>query len=244
VAAASTLFVSDLHLSRERPGIVTAFEAFATGPAREAEALYVLGDLVDAWLGDDVLDADPFAARIAAAFGALSASGVKLFFQHGNRDFLLRDEFARRAGGTLLPGEQVRDLYGTPTLLLHGDELCTDDVSYQALRRQVRDRAWQEGFLARPLGERIAQARGLREASDAAKAGKDMAIMDASEAAVIAAFRRHGVRRMIHGHTHRPARHIHMVDGVACERHVLADWYERASFLRCDASGCETHVLP
>jgi UDP-2,3-diacylglucosamine hydrolase len=173
----------------------------------------------------------------------LSDAGVPVFFQHGNRDFLLRDDYTRRAGGTLLPEFHVQSLYGTPTLLLHGDQLCTDDFAYQALRRQVRGSEWQDNFLALPLSERKAQARDLREASDAAKAEKSMDIMDANESAVVQAFRTHGVRRMIHGHTHRPATHLHDVDGRQCERYVLADWYERGSYLECDAGGCRMRML-
>lgn len=240
----STLFISDLHLAPTRPARVQEFQRFLRGPARDAEALYVLGDLVDAWLGDDVLAVDRFAQDVAAEFRALSDAGVQLFLQHGNRDFLLREGFAHAVGATLLPEYAIIDLYDTPTLILHGDQLCTDDWAYQEFRRQVRAVAFQDDFLALPLAQRIERARALREASDAAKAEKSMAIMDANADAIAQAFRRHGVRRMIHGHTHRPAHHTHHIDGVRRDRYVLADWYERASYLACDHAGCEAHVLP
>jgi len=239
----SILFISDLHLSPSRPAMVERFHSLLRGPARDAEAVYVLGDLFDAWLGDDLLSRDPFARNIAGEFRALTDAEVALYFQHGNRDFLLGEAFAEHTRGTLLPEYHVIDLYDTRTLLLHGDQLCTDDTAYQAFRSEAPDPEWQDASLALPLAERIERARGLREASDAAKAEKSMEIMDANDSAIIAAFRQHGVTRMIHGHTHRPARHAHRVDGRVCDRYVLADWYEQASYLECDAGGCRTHVV-
>jgi UDP-2,3-diacylglucosamine hydrolase len=233
----ATLFIADLHLSPTRPAIVDAFADFLRGPARAAEALYVLGDLFDYWLGDDQLS-EPFAAQIAGALAALSRAGVRICVQHGNRDFLLDGQFEQRSGATLLPEYHLAELYGTRTLLTHGDQLCTDDVSYQAFRTTVRDRAWQQEFLALPLAERRVRAAQVREASDLAKAEKARAIMDANADAIAICLRQHGYPRLIHGHTHRPARHEHQVDGHVCERYVLADWYQRASYLECDAAGC------
>ena len=229
----ATLFVSDLHLKPEAPELATILGDLLRGPAAESDALYVLGDLFEAWPGDDDLG-DPFNAPVVDAFRALTDRGTPLFFQHGNRDFLLGDAFAAATGGTLLPEEIVVDLGGTPTLLLHGDQLCTDDVAYQQFRRQVRNPLWQKQMLAQPLPVRKALARQLREGSDAAKSGKSMEIMDVNADAVADAFRRHGVARMIHGHTHRPDRHRYEVDGTSRERIVLADWRERGAYLRVD----------
>jgi len=232
----ATLFISDLHLKPETAELAAILGDLLRGPAAEADALYVLGDLFDAWPGDDDL-ADPFNAPVVAGFRALTRRGVPLRFQHGNRDFLLGDAFAAATGGTLLPEEVVVDIAGVPTLLLHGDQLCTDDVAYQQFRAQVRNPLWQSQMLAQPLPVRKALARQLREGSDAAKSGKSMDIMDVNADAVAEAFRRHGVARMIHGHTHRPNVHRHLVDGSTRERIVLADWRERGAYLRVDAGG-------
>ena len=233
----ATLFISDLHLRPEAPRLAGILVGLLRGPAADADALYVLGDLFDAWPGDD--DAgDPFNAPIVAAFRALSERGVPLRFQHGNRDFLLGDAFAAATGGTLLPEEIVVDLHGVPTLLMHGDQLCTNDLAYQQFRAPVRNPAWQSTMLAQPLAARKQLARQMREGSDAAKAGKSIEIMDVNADAVAAAFRRHRVTRMIHGHTHRPATHVHRVDGADRERIVLADWRERGAMLAVDDAGC------
>ncbi len=238
----SVLFVSDLHLSPERPGIHRDFLAFLGGPARQAEALFVLGDLFEYWTGDEDID-EPFAADVCGALAGLAQAGVACHFLHGNRDFLAGERFARAAGLKMLPEEALLPIGGVPTLLMHGDALCTDDVAYQQFRAQVRDPAWQRRFLALPAAERRRQAEQLRQLSEDAKSRKAMAIMDVNPQAVEAALRRHGYPRLIHGHTHRPARHIHEVDGRSCERWVLADWYERGSYLACDASGCRQEGL-
>jgi UDP-2,3-diacylglucosamine hydrolase len=232
----ATLFISDLHLKPEAPRLAAILRELLAGPAANAEAVYVLGDLFEAWPGDDDLG-DPFNSVVVAAFRALSGAGVPLRFQHGNRDFLLGESFAAATGGTLLPEEFVADLGGTRTLLLHGDQLCTDDVAYQEFRAQVRNPAWQRQMLSQPLPVRKALARQLREGSDLAKSGKSLDIMDVNADAVAAAFRRHGVTRMIHGHTHRPAMHRHDVDGLPRERIVLADWRGRGAYVLVDESG-------
>jgi UDP-2,3-diacylglucosamine hydrolase len=232
---APTLFISDLHLSKERPALVQAFEAFTRGPARGAAALYVIGDLFDTWVGDDQLR-QPLAAGVAAAFAALAASGTPIYFQRGNRDFVLGERFAATAGGTLLPDEVVHDLYGTPTLIMHGDQLCTDDVDYQRFRAFWRDPVHQRRTLALPYFVRQGLAMLFRTMSRRATADKPPFIMDVNAQAVVAAMREHSVRRLIHGHTHRPARHELAVDGRPCERYVLADWYRAASYLRVDAA--------
>ena len=230
------LFISDLHLSPARPALVAAFRAFCDGPARSAAALYVLGDLFDAWIGDDQLR-EPMAAGVAAALRGVRESGVVVSVMRGNRDVLLGTRFAEAAGAKLLPDETVIETAGTPTLLLHGDELCTDDVSYQRFRAWSRDPARQRRFLALPYAVRrgvVAYARWKSRRETATKASH---IMDVTADAVAAALRAHRVNRMIHGHTHRPAHHALVVDGRACERWVLSDWYDRGSYLEVDAAG-------
>jgi UDP-2,3-diacylglucosamine hydrolase len=233
-----TLFISDLHLARERPALIEAFHALMRGPAAGAAALYALGDLFDAWVGDDQLK-EPLAAGVAGAFAALSASGTKVYLQRGNRDFLVGERFAEASGATLLADEVVHDLYGTRTLIMHGDQLCTDDIEYQRFRAWWQDPVHRRRMLALPYFVRIGIAAFLRTRSRRATAGKLPVIMDVNADAVAAALRKHGVTRLIHGHTHRPARHEIVVDGRRCERYVLADWYESASYLRVEASGCE-----
>jgi len=238
----STLFISDLHLKPEAPHLTRILLELLAGAATRADALYVLGDLFEAWPGDDDA-ADPFNAPVISAFRALSDRGISVHFQHGNRDFLLGPEFARATGGKLLAEDPVVDLYGTPTLLLHGDQLCTDDIAYQQFRAQVRNPAWQQALLGRPLAARKQLARQLREGSDAAKSEKSIDIMDVNADAVATAFRRHNVTRIIHGHTHRPARHVHVVDGRECERIVLADWGAAGAYLEVAAGACVAHTI-
>lgn len=203
----------------------------------------MLGDLFDYWPGDDTLEdpSDPFNRRVCDALAAL---GIPKFFLPGNRDFLAGDAFAVSCGLTFLAEPVVRDIAGTPTLLLHGDTLCSGDRDYQAFRDKVRSEAWQCDFLARPLAQRKAEVEGLRRRSEREKRGKPLALMDASEAAVQEAFRRHTVARMIHGHTHRQARHEHDVDGRACIRWVLGEWDASGSALACDAAGCRWQAFP
>jgi len=230
-------FISDLHLSESRPEINQAFFEFLRGPAREAQSLYILGDLFEYWAGDDDLG-DPFNHSIAAALAEYSRSGPVLRFMHGNRDFLLNGEFAKACRGRLLDDPHTLDLFGIPTLLMHGDTLCTDDLDYQKFRVQVRNPSWQKGFLALPLEQRKKQIEAVRQTSESEKTRKAPEIMDVNQGAVEAVLREHAYPRLIHGHTHRPARHVHQVDGQACERWVLADWYRSGSYLRCDERGC------
>jgi UDP-2,3-diacylglucosamine hydrolase len=239
----ATLFVSDLHLSATRPAISRLFQNFLAHQARQAAALYILGDLFEYWAGDDDL-ADPFNASICAALKQLAESGTQIFFMPGNRDFLAGSGFALASGTKLLSEPQRVDINGFPTLLLHGDTLCTDDASYQEFRNKVRSAAWQMNFLAQPLAERKTQIETLRKQSDQEKQLKSVAIMDANPAAVAAVLRSHGYPRLIHGHTHRPAFHRHEVDGKTCERWVLGDWYDSGNYLRCDETGCRYLNLP
>lgn len=237
----STLFISDLHLDPSRPRITELFENYlASDEVRHADALYILGDLVEAWLGDD--DDAELPQRIAAATRAVRDAGVPVYFMVGNRDFLLGQAFAERAGMTLLDDGTVHEIQGRPTLLMHGDVLCTDDVAYQAVRRQVRNPEWQKQILSMPLEARRAFAAKAREDSKAHTGSTMESIMDVNGDAVAEAMRKAGVTRLIHGHTHRPAVHAFMLDGKAAERIVLGDWYEQGSVLRVD-DGAELRGL-
>lgn len=232
-----TLLVSDLHLTPQRPAMAAAFTRLLHADARAAQLFYVLGDMFDYWIGDDDL-VDPFHARIAAELAGLAASGCRVFFMPGNRDFLLGKDFARAARLEILADPTVADLAGTPTLLLHGDTLCLDDLDYQAFRTKVHTRQWQQQFLRQPLEARRRIALELRADSRSSQKQKSNEIMDVAPRAVEQAFRDSGCTRMIHGHTHRPARHEYCIDGRLCERWVLGDWYRSGSYLRCDADGC------
>ena len=225
----STLFISDLHLDDARPRIVQAFENLLATQATEVQALYILGDLFESYIGDD--DDAPLNARVARATRKVRDAGVPVYFMHGNRDFLLGRDYAERAGMTLLDDPAVVALSGERVLLMHGDTLCTDDAAYLQFRKLVRDPAWQRAFLAKPLAERRAFAAQARGESRKHTAMKPAEIMDVNQAAVEAAMRARGVRRLIHGHTHRPATHHFDTDGMKAERIVLGDWYEQASSL-------------
>ena len=237
-----TLFISDLHLSPDTPAATHTLLRFLRDTAPRADALYVLGDLFEYWIGDEGL-AQPFAMQVAQAFRAVADGGMPVYFMHGNRDFLIGERFAFVSGMQLLPDPTIVDLYGTPTLLMHGDTLCSADLEYQKFRSMVRNPAWQKAFLAKPLDERVRMAREVRGQSEQAKRVKNMTIMDVTPETVEAAFRAHHYARLIHGHTHRPARHEHQVDGRTCERWVLADWYDHGSYLLCDADGCRAQPL-
>ena len=241
-AAGHSLFIADLHLSPALPRATALFKQFLRAAATQAEALYILGDLFEAWVGDDELDL-PFHREIVQDLAELQRKGVRIYVMHGNRDFLLGERFLHAAGASLLRDPQVLDIHGSPTLLSHGDAFCTDDRRYQAFRQQVREPGWQAAFLAKPYAERRQMAQALREQSEHEKAGKAMAIMDVNGEAVAATLRTHGYPRLIHGHTHRPARHVHEIDGHRCERWVLPDWYEGGGYLRCDAAGCAAFTL-
>lgn len=233
----STLFISDLHLSAEHAHSVQLFMRFVQHTAPQAEALYILGDLFEAWAGDDDLE-DPFHQRIVEALRKLAAGGTRLYLMHGNRDLLMSKDLERACGATLLPDPTLIDLYGKPTLLSHGDALCTDDAAYQAYRRQVRDPAWQKQFLAQPLAARKAVIAQLRARSREENQMKSQEIMDVNAEAVADFLRQHGYPNLIHGHTHRMARHVLHLEGHTCERWVLGDWEESGNALQCDAQGC------
>jgi UDP-2,3-diacylglucosamine hydrolase len=238
----NSLFISDLHLAPERPRILEQFFALLEGPARGADALYVLGDLFEHWLGDDNAG-DPLNRSVAEAFAKVASAGTAVYFMHGNRDLLVGEEFAKHAGASLLADPSEVDLYGTRTLLMHGDTLCTDDIEYLNFRAYARDPRNQARFLGQTIEARRAEMEGLRLRNVGAKQGKTAEIMDVNAQAVEQVLRKHGYPRLIHGHTHRPARHVHNVDGRDCERWVLADWYENGSYLKCDANGCTSVAL-
>lgn len=237
-----TLFISDLHLAEERPATTERFARFLAEVAPGADALYILGDLFEYWVGDDGLALD-FPARVAALLRP-AARAVPTFFMHGNRDFMVASRFGEETGIRLIGDPTVIDLYGERALLMHGDTLCTGDRAYLAFRAQVRNPAWQAAALARPLEERLAIARGMRTQSEGAKGGKDEAIMDVTPEAVQAAFLAADARLLIHGHTHRPARHEHEAGGRACVRWVLPDWYGAGGYLEASPAGVRAVALP
>lgn len=239
----TTLFISDLHLDAERPHITALFGQFLDGEARDADALYILGDLFEAWVGDD--DPSDVGAFVADRLRALAEAGVPVYFIRGNRDFLLGNDYARRAGMSILPDPAVVMLDGVPTLIGHGDKLCTDDHAYQQFRAQTREPSWRAQFLSQPLTARLAFARQARAASKArygelVTAGMADTIGDVAPATVQDWFKRYGIRRMIHGHTHRPAVHD---EGGGKTRIVLGDWYEQASVLRVGSGKVELDTL-
>lgn len=235
------LFVSDLHLTPERPETTALFQRFLAEVAPDAGAMYILGDFFEAWVGDDDLEA-PFHAELARWLKNLADSGPAVYFMAGNRDFLAGPRLAQAMGWTPLPDPSLVNLHGVATLISHGDAYCTDDSAYQAFRQQVRNAEWQSAFLSKPLAQRRDLARALREQSEQAKVGKRPTLMDVNAEAIRGAMRRAAATRMIHGHTHRPARHHLEIDGTACERWVLTDWYETGGYLACDQSGCRAVV--
>ncbi|MEN4873704.1 UDP-2,3-diacylglucosamine diphosphatase [Kosakonia cowanii] len=238
----ATLFIADLHLHTEEPAITAGFLHFLDGVAREADALYILGDLFEAWIGDD--DPNPLHQRVAAALRALVDSGVPCYFIHGNRDFLLGKRFARESGMQLLPQEKVLNLYGRNVLIMHGDTLCTDDAGYQAFRAKVHQPWLQTLFLALPLFIRHRVAAKMRADSRAANSSKSLAIMDVNQQAVIEAMEKHRVQWLIHGHTHRPAVHQLTANEAPAFRAVLGAWHSEGSMIRVSESDVELVQFP
>jgi UDP-2,3-diacylglucosamine hydrolase len=237
-----TLLISDLHLDPAAPGIQRQFLEFLEGEARSASALYILGDLFEVWLGDD--DPAPASRTIVQALRALTDAGVTCFVMHGNRDFLIGQRFCRETGAQLIEDGTVVEIHGDRMLLLHGDVLCTDDVSYQRLRRIVRNPAVQWIFRHMSLARRRALAQKVREGSRMHVDTTEAQIMDVNAQAVANAFRESGVGTMIHGHTHRPAVHSLEVDGSRVQRIVLGDWHTQGSVLERTASGFDLRSLP
>lgn len=225
-----TYFIADLHLSPEREDISQCLFQFLQHNARQADALYVLGDLFEAWIGDD--NQTPFNQKVAHEFKQVADSGVDIYFIHGNRDFLIRQRFAKQAGFTLLPEQVVVDLYGTPTLISHGDELCTRDVAYQKFRRKARGWWWPRLVLCLPLSTRQKIADNGRAASKENQKQLTTEIMDVTQQEVINTMAHFNVQRLIHGHTHRPDIHDFEVNGLPAQRIVLGDWYDQGSILK------------
>jgi UDP-2,3-diacylglucosamine hydrolase len=242
---AHTLFIADLHLSAERPDITSAFLHFLHHQAPQAEALYILGDLFEVWIGDD--NPEPLLAQVATALKQLSQQ-VPVYFIHGNRDFLLRETYAERAGITLLPPHHIIQLYGTPTLIMHGDSLCTLDLAYQKFRRWWDQRWWQNLMLAMPLWFRQHIATKARQKSARHKAGLQQhqpdGIMDVTPSEVERVMQQAGVRHLIHGHTHRPAMHELTIQQQSAKRYVLGDWYQQSSYLSVSADDWQLHFQP
>jgi UDP-2,3-diacylglucosamine hydrolase len=238
----AALFISDLHIDASRPAIIDQFLGFLAAEAVRADALYILGDLFESWVGDDA--PDPSQAAAIAGIHALTSRGVPCFVMHGNRDFLLSEQFCRMSGARLLPDPVIVTLYGEPVLVMHGDALCTDDRAYQRLRATVREPAWQRQFLALPIAARRALAGAARAGSRAHTAAVEYAITDVNAGSVAAALRGAGTATLLHGHTHRPAIHALQVDGRPCTRIVLGDWYDQGSLLRWDRNGPELASLP
>jgi len=233
----AALFISDLHIDASRPAIVGQFLDFLATEAKRAEALYILGDLFESWVGDDAPDAAQSAA--IAGLHLLTSHGVPCFVLHGNRDFLLSEQFCRLSGAVLLPDPLIVTLYGEPVLVMHGDALCTDDRAYQRLRATVREADWQRRFLALSVESRRALAGAARVGSQEHTATLEYAITDVNPDSVATAMRNAGTATLLHGHTHRPAIHAFEVDGRPCTRIVLGDWYDQGSLLRWDRNGPE-----
>ncbi len=231
-----TYFIADLHLTDERPVATGRFFRFLDIVVAGADALYILGDLFEAWIGDDY--EDQVTHDTANRLKSLTEAGTPVYFMHGNRDFMLARAYAERAGMTLIPDPTQINLYGTPTLLLHGDTLCTDDIAYQSFRSRIQQPLVKQLIRHLPLSWRRSMARQARAGSEFAKASKPGMIMDVNAQAVAQIFRAQHVQRMIHGHTHLPARHFHAVDGQDRERLVVPDWYTRWGYVVCDTQGC------
>lgn len=233
----ATYLISDLHLDESRPDITRAFFDFLKGPAAGAEALYILGDFFEVWIGDD--DDAPLAAEVAQQLQEYAAAGTKVFLMHGNRDFLLGEAFARRCGAALLADPSLVELAGQPVLLMHGDSLCTLDQEYMAFREQARNPQWQQALLAKPLQERRQIAAQIRAVSKSMNSRKAEDIMDVTPEEVVRVMQDHQVHTLIHGHTHRPARHRLELDGEPAERIVLGDWGDLAWCIRADEDSIE-----
>jgi UDP-2,3-diacylglucosamine hydrolase len=239
----TTLFISDLHLCDERPAITNLFLEFIQERAALADALYVLGDWFEYWIGDEAVTHDEY-RFIVTAIRKITDNGTPVFVIRGNRDFLLGNQFEEHTGCRLLPEPSVIDLYGERVLVMHGDSLCIDDHEYQAFRQRVRSEDWKRNYLAKTVEERYTIFQDFRERSKVAKTRKKLEIMDVNGHAVNEIMRTHQVHDLIHGHTHRPGEHIFDLDGKRARRMVLGDWYENGSVLTCDANGWVLETLP
>jgi len=237
----STLFISDLHLTGERQVITDLFIDFLKKRASHADALYILGDLFEVWPGDDMIQPDYMDS--ITAMKNLTDSGIPIYIMRGNRDFLMAAQFAEVSGASLIEDPTVINLYGSPTLLMHGDTLCSDDVDYQKFRQMVRNPSWQAEFLALPKEERIAMTTKYREVSKEEMSKKNMDIMDVNQTTVESVMQEHNIQQLIHGHTHRPAVHDFSLNNKKMKRIVLGDWFEQGSVLECDVAGCQLESI-
>ena len=230
----STWFISDLHLDAKRPQMVQAFMQFLGTVPGQASSLYILGDLFEYWIGDDIVDSPSgqLVKPLLAGLKQVSDAGVKLYFTHGNRDFLVGERFTEMTGCELLPEKHIIDLDGVPTLLMHGDTLCTDDVEYQELRKMFYDPEQRTRFLSLDFDARVAEANHLRKLSGEKMQEKSKEIMDVNQKTVEQAMLDAGVTQLIHGHTHRPNIHDFDLNGQTAKRIVLGDWYEQVSSLK------------
>lgn len=235
-----TLFISDLHLDESRPQVTNLFLRFLATDAREAQALYILGDLFEAWIGDD--DLNELNEKVAHALLHLSQL-IPVYFMVGNRDFLVGEDYAARSGMRILQEPTTIELYGIPTLLIHGDALCTDDTEYMAFRDMVRNPEWQRSFLEKSLAERRALANMARTRSGQRLQELSPEIMDVNPSAVEKTYLDHAVEQIIHGHTHRPKIHQLEVASAPRQRIVLGDWYTQGSVLRVDQDGAHLSNL-
>ena len=238
----TTLFISDLHLDASKPEIGEQFLSFLEGDATEADALYILGDLFESWVGDD--DPNPHYGVMKGAIRKLVDAGVPVFFMHGNRDFMIGEQFAEETGVTLLDDPAYIELHGEKVLLSHGDALCIDDAQYQQVRLMTRNPQWQKMMRAKPLQERIAFAENARKQSQEYNDSVGEDIMDVNQDAVVGTFRNRGVDILLHGHTHRPAIHDVDLKGRMAKRIVLGDWFEQGSVVRWDRHGPRLEVMP
>lgn len=231
----TTLFVSDLHLEADRPDIADQFLRFLETEALNADALYILGDLFESWIGDD--DPNEHYAWIKQGLRKLTKKDIPVFFMHGNRDFMIGDDFADETAITILTDPHIAEIHGEKVLLSHGDAYCTDDIEYQAVRKMTRDPQWQMMMLTKSLEERLAFAEQARAASTAHGGNINQDSADVNQEAIESAFREAGVNVMLHGHTHRPAVHDVDIDGQPAKRIVLGDWFEHGSVVRWDEDG-------
>lgn len=231
----TVLFISDLHLNAGDSEAIRRFIDLMDGEARRCSEVYVLGDLFEAWIGDD--DDDPFLVPIVAALARLTRTGVPCYIMHGNRDFLLGSRFCAETGCRLLGDYERIAPFGEPVLLTHGDLLCTDDTRYMALRAQLRSAEWRADFLSKPLAARREIASSMRQMSTAEIAGKDEYVMDVNQATVERTMRDADVTLLLHGHTHRPAVHRFSLDGRRAARIVLGAWHGPPSIVRWDPAG-------
>jgi UDP-2,3-diacylglucosamine hydrolase len=238
----ATLFISDLHLDADRPDIGDQFLDFLSGEARDADALYILGDLFESWVGDD--DPNEHYASIKAALRALVDAGVPTYFMHGNRDFMVGGDFAHETGLQLLPDPYPVELYGIPVVLSHGDAMCTDDTEYQQVRMMTRNPEWQAMMLSKSVEERLAFAAHARAQSQAHTASQTEEIMDVNQSAVEKVIAANDAEILLHGHTHRPGIHDFNLNNRPVSRIVLGDWYDQGSVLRWDDAGYSLDTMP